>query len=73
MLSKLEPLNGFPLTILHDPQRMILRGAHVVDGWAEENGSAVLFCTGNLGLRDLYEPLVYTGGSPQPARGEARG
>ena len=34
---------------------MILRGAQGVDGWAEENGYAVLFCTGNLGLRDLYE------------------
>ena len=34
---------------------MILRGAHVVDGWAEENGQVVLFCTGNLGRRDLYE------------------
>jgi len=36
---------------------MILRGAHVVDGWAEENGYAVLFCMGKLGLRDLYEAL----------------
>ncbi len=36
---------------------MIQRGAHVVDGWAEQNGYTVLFCTGNLGLRDLYEPL----------------
>ena len=36
---------------------MILRGAHVVDGWAEQNGYAVLFCTGNLGMDDLYEPL----------------
>jgi len=57
ILSKLEPLNGCSLIILRDPQRMILRGAHVVDGWAEENGYAVLFCTGNLGLRDLYEAL----------------
>ena len=38
MLSKLEPLNDSPLIILRDPQRMILRGAHVVDGWAEQNG-----------------------------------
>ena len=36
---------------------MILRGAHVVDGWAEQNSQVVLFCTGNLGLRDLYEAL----------------
>ena len=35
---------------------LILRGAHVVDGWAEENGQVVLFCKGNLGLCDLYEP-----------------
>ena len=57
MLSKLEPINGCPLIILRDPQRMILRGAHVVDGWAEENGYAVLFCMGKLGLRYLYEAL----------------
>jgi len=36
---------------------MILRGAQVVDGWAEENGQVVLFCTGNLGRRDWYEAL----------------
>ena len=57
ILSKLEPLNGAPLILLRDPQRMIQRGARVVDGWAEQNGYTVLFCTGNLGLRDLYEPL----------------
>jgi hypothetical protein len=38
MLSKLEPLNDSHLIILRDPQRMIQRGAHVVDGWAEQNG-----------------------------------
>ena len=57
ILDKLEPLKPAPLIILRDPQRMILRGAHVVDGWAEQNGYAVLFCTGNLGMDDLYEPL----------------
>ena len=57
IISKLEALNGAPILILRDPQRMILRGAQAVDGWAEQNSYTVLFCTGNLGLRDLYEPL----------------
>ena len=57
ILQKLEALKGSPLIILRDPQRMIQRGARAVDGWADENDYTVLFCTGNLGLRDLYEPL----------------
>jgi len=61
ILSKIEPLKSSPLIIMRDPQRMIQRGAHVVDGWAVENEYTVLFCTGNLGLRDLYEPLRDTG------------
>ena len=60
ILSKIEPLKGSPLILLRDPQRMIQRGAHVIDGWAEESDYSVLFCTGNLGLRDLYEPLRET-------------
>ena len=48
ILSKLSPLLGQPVIILHDPQRMIVSGAHVVDGWAEEHNYTVLFCTGNL-------------------------
>ena len=32
----------------------------MIDGWAEESEYSVLFCTGNLGLRDLYEPLRET-------------
>jgi len=29
----------------------------VVDGWAEENAFTVLFCTGNLALREMYEAV----------------
>jgi hypothetical protein len=57
IISKLDLLQTHPLIILRDPQRMIQKGAYAVDGWAEQNGFTVLFCTGNLGLRDLYERL----------------
>ena len=57
ILTKITPLVGTPLIILRDPQRMLIRGERVVDGWADEHDYTVLFCTGNLGLRDLYEPL----------------
>jgi hypothetical protein len=57
ILDKIEPLKGDPLIILRDPQRMIQAGARVVDGWAEENGYTVLFCAGNLGLREMYENI----------------
>lgn len=57
ILSKLTPLIGRPVIILRDPQRMIISGAHVVDGWAEEHGYTVLFCTGNLALREMYEAI----------------
>ena len=57
ILSKLEPLEGKPVIILCDPQRMIVSGAHVVDGWAEEHSYTVLFCTGNLALREMYEAI----------------
>jgi hypothetical protein len=36
---------------------MIISGAHVVDGWADENSYTVLFCTGDLALREMYEPI----------------
>jgi hypothetical protein len=36
---------------------MIISGARVVDGWAEEHGYTVLFCTGNLALREIYESI----------------
>jgi len=55
ILSKLAPLVGQPIIIIRDPQRMIISGAQVVDGWAEEHGYTVLFCTGNLALREMYE------------------
>ena len=36
---------------------MIRAGARAVDGWAKENGFTVLFCSGNLALREMYENL----------------
>lgn len=57
VIDRLNPLKSEKLLILADPQRMIRSGAQAVDGWANENGFAVLFCTGNLGLRELYENL----------------
>ena len=57
ILNKLEPLKNKPIILLRDPQRMILPGARAVDGWAEENGYTVLFCTGNLALREMYEAI----------------
>jgi hypothetical protein len=57
ILDKIEPHKRAPLIILRDPQRVIQPGAHVVDGWAEQNGFAVLFCAGNLALREMYEAI----------------
>src|SRR5579875_987123 len=57
VLDKLAPLRREPLIILRDPQRMIRRGARAVDGWAEEAGVSVLWVSGNLGLRELYEQI----------------
>lgn len=57
ILNKLEPLKNKNTILLRDPQRMILPGARAVDGWAEENGYTVLFCTGNLALREMYEAI----------------
>src|SRR3954470_23898220 len=57
VLEKLDPLRREPLIILRDPQRMIRRGARAVDGWAEEAGFSVLWVSGNLGLRELYEQI----------------
>ncbi len=57
VLEKLEPLRKESTIILRDPQRMIQRGARAVDGWAAEAGFAVLWVSGNLGLRDLYEEI----------------
>jgi hypothetical protein len=36
---------------------MIRAGARAVDGWAKENGFTVLFCSGNLAIREMYENL----------------
>jgi hypothetical protein len=57
ILAKIEPRKNDPLLILRDPQRMLQPGARVVDGWAEENGYTVLFCAGNLALREMYERI----------------
>ncbi|MCX6083327.1 MAG: hypothetical protein NTW32_27690, partial [Chloroflexi bacterium] len=55
ILSKLEKIKNASPIILRDPQRMIRSGAWAVDGWAEEHGYTVLFCTGNLALREMVE------------------
>ena len=57
VIDKLNPLKSETLIILADPQRMITAGARAVDGWAKENGFTVLFCSGNLALREMYENL----------------
>jgi len=58
VIDKLSSLKGENLIILTDPQRMIRAGARAVDGWAKENGFTVLFCSGNLALREGYEEEV---------------
>jgi hypothetical protein len=57
ILNKIDPLKKNRLIILRDPQRVIQAGAHVVDGWAEDNNYTVLFCAGNLALRDMFEAM----------------
>jgi hypothetical protein len=57
VIDKLSLLETEKLVILADPQRSIRSGTRAVDGWAKENGFTVLFCTGNLALRDMYENL----------------
>lgn len=57
VIDKLNPLKGEKLIIIADPQRMIRAGAQAVDGWAKDNGFTVLFCSGNLALREMYENL----------------
>jgi len=57
VIDQLDPLKGEKLIILADPQRMIRAGAQAVDGWAKDNGFTVLFCSGNLALREMYENL----------------
>jgi hypothetical protein len=57
VVDQLNPLQGEKLIIVADPQRMIRAGAQAVDGWAKENGFTVLFVSGNLALREMYENL----------------
>jgi len=56
-IEKLSPLKGEKLIIVADPQRMIRAGASAVDAWAKDNSFTVLFCSGNLALREMYENL----------------
>lgn len=57
ILSKLEPLKDEKIILLRDPQRMIQHGARAVDGWGQENGFTVLFCSGNLALRERLRAI----------------
>lgn len=57
VIDKLNPLTGEKLVIVADPQRMIRSGARAVDGWAKEHGFTVLFVSGNLALREMYESV----------------
>jgi hypothetical protein len=57
VIEHLNPIKGEMLVILADPQGMIRAGARAVDGWAKENRFTALYCSGNLGLRELYENL----------------
>jgi hypothetical protein len=57
VIDQLNPLKGEKLIIIADPQRMIRAGAQAVDGWAKDHGFTVLFCSGNLALREMYENL----------------
>jgi hypothetical protein len=60
ILEKLESQKTNPLIILRDQQRMIRSGARAVDGWAHEHSYTVLFCTGNLAMREMYERVRNT-------------
>ena len=55
VLEKIDPLKKESLIILRDPQRMLKPGDYVVDGWAEEHGFFVPFCSGNMALREMVE------------------
>ena len=57
IIQHLNPLRNESLVLVADPQRMIRAGAQAVDGWAKESGFTVLFCSGNLALREMYENL----------------
>jgi len=57
IINKLDAVKTSSTILLRDPQRMIQPGARAVDGWAEEHGFTVLFCTGNLALREMYEAI----------------
>ncbi len=59
VIDRLNPLKREQLIILADPQRMIRAGPQAVDGWAKESGFTVLFCSGNLALRDQAESSAW--------------
>lgn len=58
VLSKIDALRDERIILLRDPQRMIQRGARAVDGWGEENGFTVIFCSGNLALREHLRTIL---------------
>lgn len=57
ILSKLSQKINDSIIIIRDPQRMIVSGAKAVDGWADGHGFTVLFCSGNLAFREMYESI----------------
>jgi hypothetical protein len=57
VIDQLNLVRGENFIILADPQRMIRAGAQAVDGWAKESRFTVLFCSGNLAMREMYENL----------------
>ncbi len=50
-----RPVDG--RTFVELGTQVIRARARAVDGWAKENGFTVLFCSGNLALREMYENL----------------
>lgn len=56
-MDQRDPLKGAKFISLADPKSMIRAGAQTVDGWAKEKNFTVLFFSGNLALREIYENL----------------
>lgn len=56
-MDQRNPLKGDKFISLPDPQRMIRAGAQTVDGLGKEHNFTVLFFSGLLALREMYENL----------------
>jgi len=56
-MDQRNPLKGAKFISLADPKSMIRAGAQTVDGWAKDNNFTVLFFSGLLALREMYENL----------------